>query len=451
MKILVYVLVLLTSCNALQDTGVKLKNFCYYTNWKTQSSDPDIRFDVEHINPSLCTHLLYAFANINEKELKLYWSQQGDDNGKLGSEAAGRYYEFTELKKRNAGLVTLLSIGGQTAESAGFIQIVQSEENMRQFAKNCIRFLRDRKFDGLDIDWEYPDNFKNKYTQFLEVMQNEFKAESTSEKDKLLLTIAVSGGEEHINKSYNISEIDKHVDYILVMAYDFFGTWSTVAGFTAPLYSRKTNLNFNQAYSQDWAIRRWIDGGAQADKLVLGLTGTALSYTLINSSRHDVGSPVSSTIGANKQLTYYGLCKTVSEKWTKVWDEEQKMVYAYADDQWIGYANATSMQEAVHYAYSQRLAGVMFWSLDIDDFNGAACNEGKYPLVSAIMKAIQKESSIGNENPSVLQTQTVSSFTTKKDNRTRLYFVRNGAENCYSSAVLLAWMCLCILVIANIV
>ncbi|KAL3841591.1 hypothetical protein ACJMK2_019708 [Sinanodonta woodiana] len=437
------------------DTNIKLKSFCYYTNWKTQSPDPRTRFDVEQIDPSLCTHLLYAFATINDRELKLHWSQQGEDNGKLGSEANGRFYKFTGLKKNNPGLVTLLSIGGETAGSAGFIQIVQSKENMREFAKNCIIFLRDRNFDGIDIDWEYPAAYKDKYTQFLEVMQDEFKVESTREKkDKLLLTIAVSGGEDHINESYNISEIDKHVDYILVMAYDYFGTWSKVTGFTAPLYSRKTNPMFNQAYSQDWAIRRWLDGGAHADKLVLGLTGTALFYTLKNSSQHDVGSPVSSTDGANKQLTYYGLCKTLSEnswKWTHVWDDEQKMMYAYADDHWIGYADVKSMQEAIRYAYSQKLAGAMFWSLDIDDFNGDACSTGRYPLISAIKSAIQIGSYIGNDSSSTVHMQNMSSFTTKKDNRKRLYYVRNAAANGYSSAVFLSWMCLCIFVIANLV
>jgi len=34
------------------------------------------------------------------------------------------------------------------------------------------------------------------------------------------------------------------------------------------------------------------------------------------------------------------------------------------------------------------LAGAMFWALDLDDFSGRFCGEGKYPLMSAVAKAL---------------------------------------------------------------
>ena len=30
----------------------------------------------------------------------------------------------------------------------------------------------------------------------------------------------------------------------------------------------------------------------------------------------------------------------------------------------------------------------MFWCLDLDDFTGKQCNQGKYPLISAVSKAL---------------------------------------------------------------
>ena len=42
----------------------------------------------------------------------------------------------------------------------------------------------------------------------------------------------------------------REVDYLNVMAYDFHGTWSKVTSFSGPLYSRASNVQFNQKLSQ---------------------------------------------------------------------------------------------------------------------------------------------------------------------------------------------------------
>lgn len=44
----------------------------------------------------------------------------------------------------------------------------------------------------------------------------------------------------------------------------------------------------------------------------------------------------------------------------------------------------------VRFAYSRRLAGVMLWTLDLDDFLGTYCNSGEFPLVTAVYDAIQE-------------------------------------------------------------
>ena len=41
-------------------------------------------------------------------------------------------------------------------------------------------------------------------------------------------------------------------------------------------------------------------------------------------------------------------------------------------------------------------SGVMFWSMDLDDFKGDSCGKGRYPLLSAIrdeVKRIEKQTS----------------------------------------------------------
>ena len=148
--------------------GKTMKNFCYFTNWSNKYANFDARFDIRDINATLCSHLIYAFAKIDYVKMRLARAYPDDDNGQLTNKK-GRFFEFNKLKINYPHLVTLLSIGGQDA--AGFQQVVANKETMVTFVRNVAIYLRDRDFDGIDIDWEWPgDTYRSKFTTLLKVM-----------------------------------------------------------------------------------------------------------------------------------------------------------------------------------------------------------------------------------------------------------------------------------------
>ena len=48
------------------------------------------------------------------------------------------------------------------------------------------------------------------------------------------------------------------------------------------------------------------------------------------------------------------------------------------------YDNPESIRYKSEYVKKQRLGGVAYWSVDLDDFRGNMCNSGKYPLLTAL-------------------------------------------------------------------
>ncbi|KAF2880908.1 hypothetical protein ILUMI_25266 [Ignelater luminosus] len=82
-------------------------------------------------------------------------------------------------------------------------------------------------------------------------------------------------------------------------------------------------------------------------------------------------------------LGYNEICEMqMGGHWTVVWNEEQKIPYAYFGDQWVGYDNPLSVAVKANFAKEQNLGGLMIWSIETDDFRGM-CG-AKYPILSTI-------------------------------------------------------------------
>lgn len=78
-----------------------------------------------------------------------------------------------------------------------------------KFVKSAVDFVLKYKFDGLDMDWEYPaqregiESDKEAYTQLLKELRTEF------DKHGLLLSAAVASAEFSASMSYDIPQIQK--------------------------------------------------------------------------------------------------------------------------------------------------------------------------------------------------------------------------------------------------
>lgn len=405
---------------------------CYYGSWAVYR--PGLgKFDVEDIDPFLCTHILYAFAGLQESTGTIVsldpYNDLYDNYGK------GAYIRFTSLKRINPDLKTLLSIGGWNEGSRKYSQMASTATSRSTFITSCVKFLLKYGFDGLDMDWEFPTlrggqpEDKVNFALLLEEMKTRFKQHG------LLLTSAVSGGKATIDASYNVTALATNLDYVFLMAYDFHGTWEKYAHHHSPLYAYRGDKGPNKLLNVDFAVRYWLQVGLPSERLVMGVGTYGRCFTLARADYHDVYAPAPQPGKAGPYtrtpgvLGYNEVCEQQQQvNWTVVRDKNMVSPYAYYERQWCGYDDVTSVSAKAKYIKSLGLAGAMVWTTSTDDFHGIcltqeADDEGEeegeeakhnetFPLITTIRTILRDGRPIPTPMPSPVPIEPTTETTT---------------------------------------
>nr|CAH7750123.1 unnamed protein product [Callosobruchus chinensis] len=319
---------------------------CYVGTWAAYRS-VNGKFDIENINPKLCTHLIYTFVGLNQSNYIFtnYFSTEG-------------YERFNALKKQNPSLKTLIAIGGWNEGATTYSHVLSDPKLRTAFVKNAVEFVKMHGFNGLDIDIEYPGQrggaasdkitftlFQENFSKLIKELREAFNPHG------FLLSAAVPCTGSSADISYQVPELSKYLDFINVMTYDIHGSFDGEVGHVAPLYASSVDKTSTaKLLNVDASITAWIQRGASPQKLTLGIPFYGRTFTLKDPKNVSLGAPITGPGAAGLYsksegtLAYNEIVELQQkEKWTVVFDAEQKVPHAYHNDQWVGYDDPRSI------------------------------------------------------------------------------------------------------------
>lgn len=324
-----------------------------------------MQFVPEDIPPGLCSVINYSFASLDPNSLTIVPS---DPYADITLNMFGRLVDH----KRHGSKV-LIALGGWTDSGYDkYTRLISNPAARANFIQHSISFIEQYGFDGLDLDYEYvgcrqgdcgqtgPAE-KQYFNDFVRELQQAYTPRGW------YVSAAVPIIENVLNVGYDIAYLGQQLSFINLMMYDMAGTWEGKTGHHAVLHNHEWSSDAR--LNVEWGVNYWIQQGAPANKLMMGVPLYGRSFTLANPGNSGMGAPIT---GVGEQgeytreagyLAYFEICQRTNFRGYATHQDPAYRFgpYSWSGSHWIGYDSTTMLERKVDFAKSKGLGGAMVW------------------------------------------------------------------------------------------
>lgn len=329
----------------------------------------DDGFKIDNLKPDKLTHINYAFANAEKdgsvvlevdimyplltQVLTTFYIKDANSD-------KANFIKLKSLKEKYRNLKVSLSVGGWSG-SASFPSAVSDTASRQRFARTVMDHITNLGLDGVDIDWEYPQNNNeaDNYTLLLKEIRSTLDDyQKKNSVDPFLISVAVPAGPEDYKK-LKLKDMNNYVDFFYLMTYDLAGDFDDVTGYQSALYNGG-KMDVNQA------IKGYQNGGVPSKKIVMGIPvygrGFSNTQNKIGASFHGVPK------GEGDDEGMYAYKHLPQPNAVEHYDADKVASWSYDEGkkEFVTYDNPAAVEAKCDYIQKNGLGGAMLWEISED-------------------------------------------------------------------------------------
>ena len=400
-----------------------LRNVMYYGDWSIWGGQGN--FYPKDIPADKLTHLNFAFMDFNASGELIYCDKDAAIGHPLGNAGVtygdvngGILNAFQVLRAENPNLKIGVSLGGWS-KSGDFSTIAANASTRAKFVENVMKFIKYTNMDFVDLDWEYPGEYresdkadntndegtpnaspqdKDNYILLLQDLKNALNKQGKELGKTYELSVALPAGVSKIEAGIDVDKLFDIVDFANIMTYDMAGAWSTTSGHQTALYANPNAPEEYKGLSVNECVNYYISQGAERQKIVIGAAYYTRGWEQVSDKGVDPNNPglfgEAAVVNKNADLTPtpgalneapmkngeggraggvwgYNALDKLKAKYTglkEYWDDSAKAPYLYNPETgaFFTYDNVRSIQEKAKYVKENNLGGMIAWMASQD-------------------------------------------------------------------------------------